>query len=79
MRKTFILIACILIFTSLLSQAQTEQGKFVIGGTSTFGLMGTGNDLMSIGISTIKYKSDADGFEEHDPEKITSINSRTKR
>lgn len=74
MRKTFILIVSVFIINSLVCKAQTEQGRFIIGGTSTFGLMGTGSDIMSIGVTTVKYKSDADGYEEPDADKMTSFN-----
>lgn len=74
MRKTIILIVSILFFNSFVLDAQTDRGRIVVGGTSTFGLMGTGNDVMSIGVSTIKFKSDIDGFEEDEADKVTSIN-----
>jgi len=74
MRKTIILITSILILNSLVIKAQTDKGRIVIGGTSTFGLVGTGNDIMNFGVSTIKFKSDADGFEEPESDKLTSIN-----
>ena len=65
-------IACF-IFSSA-SMAQTDQGKFLVGVSSTLSLAGTGSSLMSLGFSTMKYKSDSDDFEERDPDKETSFN-----
>ena len=65
-------IACF-IFSSE-SMAQTDQGKFLVGVSSSLSLAGTGSSLMSLGFSTMKYKSDSDDFEERDPDKETSFN-----
>lgn len=65
-------ILCILSFTFL--KAQTIQGKFFVGISSSFSIAGTGSDLMSLGFTSYKYKSDADGFVEADPDKSFGIN-----
>lgn len=71
-------MSVILFWNVSFTNAQTEQGKIVIGTSSTFGLMGVGSDLMSIGFSNIKYKSDADSYSEPDPDKQTSVNISPK-
>lgn len=74
MRKAIILIAGIIFTCSLTLQAQTERGRFVIGANSNYSLMGADANIMSIGFSTVKNKSDADGYEEPDPDKISTFN-----
>ena len=74
MKKLLLFTTAIFICNLSILTAQTEKGKFAVGISSTFGLMGTGSDAMSIGQSTVKYKSDASGFEEPDPDKMTSFN-----
>ncbi len=59
-------------------EAQTEQGNVMVGSSSTFNMIGAGNDFVGIGFSSVKYKSDADGFEEPDPEKSTTFNLSPK-
>ena len=54
-------------------KAQTGQGNVLLGVSSSLSLAGTGSDLMTIGFSTTKYKSDLDGFEEPEPDKSRSI------
>jgi hypothetical protein len=61
-----------------LVNAQTNQGNVLLGVTSTLSIAGAGSDLMNIGFSSVKQKSDADGFEESDPDKMTSINLMPK-
>jgi hypothetical protein len=57
-----------------LLNAQTNQGKVLVGVSSTFSLIGTSTDLMNLGYSSMNFKSDADGFKESDPDKMTNIN-----
>lgn len=45
-----------------------------MGVSSTFSIAGTAPDLMSVGFMSLKYKSDEEGYEEPDPDKITSFN-----
>jgi hypothetical protein len=54
--------------------AQMNQGKVLLGVSSAISLSAAGSELMSLGFSSIKYKSDADGFEEPEPSKMTSFN-----
>ncbi len=55
-------------------KAQTNQGNVLVGVSSTLSLTGQSSDLMNIGYSSVKLKSDADGFEESDPNKVITIN-----
>ncbi len=54
--------------------AQTSKGQVYIGVSSAFSLIGTGTDLMGFSFGTEKFKSDAEGFEESDPDKIIGFN-----
>ncbi|MCD4696335.1 MAG: outer membrane beta-barrel protein [Bacteroidales bacterium] len=73
--KKFLLFIVVICFCNLsVTKAQTNQGNTLIGVSSTLGLIGTGSDLMGIGFSSMKFKSDADDFEESDTDKMTSIN-----
>ena len=74
---TLISVFVLTIGTGLLN-AQTSQGSVLIGVSSTLSLAGSGSDLMGLGFSSIKYKSDIDGFENSDSDKMTSINLQPK-
>src|SRR5690606_23548425 len=77
--KKVALLAVILITINIgLLKAQTDQRKIMVGLSSTLSLAGTGSDLINIGFSSVKYKSDADGFEEADPDKTISVNFSPK-
>ena len=73
MKKVLLIIAfCFLNLTFL--RAQTNKGKVLLGVSSTLSLAGTGSDLMTLGYTTMKSKSDADGYEDSDPSKTISFN-----
>ena len=74
MKKVLLFIVAICFCSLSVTKAQTNQGNTLIGVSSTLSLIGNGSDLMGIGFSSIKEKSDADGYEESDPDKMTSIN-----
>ncbi len=74
MKKLNLLIVLMLTIGFGMLQAQTNKGTVLLGVSSTLSLAGTGSDLMNIGISSVKYKSDADGYVEPDPDKMTSFN-----
>jgi len=61
-----------LCFNSL--TAQTNKGQVFMGVSTAFAVAGTGTDLMGIAFTTEKYKSNAEGYEESDPDKQTSFN-----
>ena len=78
MKKTFLLI----IFAGLLYtpdiHAQFSKGKVLLGLSTRMGLYdmasSTSTDIFSLGFTSIKHKSDADGYEEPEADKFTSFN-----
>ncbi|MFW6328135.1 MAG: outer membrane beta-barrel protein [Bacteroidota bacterium] len=74
MKKLSLLLLGALIMGLTGLKAQVNQGKIILGLSSSFGVTNTSTDFMNIGFSTVKEKSDADGFEEGDPSKMTRIN-----
>lgn len=74
MKILSLLVSFFFIFNLTLLNAQTKQGKILVGVSSTLSLAGTGSDLMTLGYTNTKYKSDADGFKESDPDKTLSLN-----
>lgn len=74
MKAVSLFLSLFFVINFTLLNAQTEQGKILVGVSSTLSLAGTGSDIMTLGYSNTKYKSDADGFEESDPDKTVSIN-----
>lgn len=73
MKKVLLFIVAICFCNLSVTKAQTNKGNTLIGVSSTLSLIGNGSDLMGVGFSSIKEKSDADGDEES-PDKMTSIN-----
>ncbi|UCH14680.1 MAG: outer membrane beta-barrel protein [Bacteroidales bacterium] len=79
MKTLSVLIIIIVAFNLKGLKAQTEQGKFLVGVSSTLNIAGIrGGELMSLGFTSSKYKSDAAGFEEREPYKTTGINMSPK-
>ena len=75
--KKVLLMTVLCVFNYSILKAQTNKGKVFIGVSSTFkgfSVGETGSDLMTLGFSSEKVKSDADGFEESDSYKTTSFN-----
>ena len=74
MKKKLLFAVIFLTINVGLLIAQTNQGNVLVGVSSTLSLAGTGSDLMNLGFSSVKYKSDADGYDEPDADKMTNIN-----
>jgi len=74
MKRIKILTISLITINIGLLKAQTNQGRVLLGVSSELSIAGTGTNLLNIGYSSINYKSDADGFEESDPDKTTGIN-----
>ena len=72
-RSSFLTVGLIAISIGFLN-AQTNQGKFIVGVSSTNSFLSSGPDILKLGYTTTKSKSDADGFEESEPDKSFSIN-----
>lgn len=78
MKKFIEVLTLALLLLPAFIYAQTEQGRIMAGLSTRIGMPvfteTMMSDVFSLGFSTIKNKSDADDFEEPDPDKITSIN-----
>ena len=57
----------------MLVKSQIGQGKILVGVSSMMPLLGTGNNFLSVGYSTLKQKSNATGYVEQDPTKNLNI------
>lgn len=78
MTKTTVLAVLFFAMSFGLLQAQTNHGDFMLGAHSSLNLSGSGGELMGLGFSRIKFKSDRDGFNEADPDKAVSLNFTPK-
>ena len=78
MKKLILLtgILCVLNLTML--KAQTEQGTFLLGLSSSIGLSGPSTDLTSLEFSTSKEKSDGSDINGSGPVKFSSFNLSPK-
>lgn len=74
MKKITLLAVVLTVVSCGLLKAQTNKGRILIGVTSSLSLTGTGSDLMTLGFSTMKVKSDAVGYEEPEPDRTVSLN-----
>jgi len=54
--KKLLSVTVFIVICSLLIEAQTSQGNFLVGISSSLSVAGTGPDLMSIGYSTTGIK-----------------------
>ena len=68
------LITVLCFFTLSVLEAQINKGRMLIGISTSFTYVNFGSDLMSLGFTSIKQKSDAPGYVEPDPSKMTTIN-----
>ena len=74
MTKTTVLAVLFFACSFGLLQAQTNKDNFMVGASSSLSLVGGGSELMGLGFSTLKFKSDRSGFEESDADKQVSFN-----
>ncbi len=74
MKKAILLITVLCVFTLSVLQAQINKGRSIIGVSTSFSYVNFGSDIMSLGFTSIKQKSNAAGYVEPDPEKMTTIN-----
>jgi hypothetical protein len=65
MKKTILLIAVLSLLFSIIMEAQIKRNTLLIS---------AGSNIMNIGFSSIKHKSDATGYTEPTPEKRISFN-----
>lgn len=83
MKRKLILILTLGILPVLTLFGQTDQGKVLLGISSRFGLSPLEEglsypDMMTLGFSTIKFKSDASGEEESEAMKFNCFNFTPK-
>ena len=79
MKKTLPAIILAFCICFAYGQSQTLKGNGFIAASTTFGVFGSvgggsSGQLASIGFSSIKLKSDAQGFSEPEPDKFSSFN-----
>jgi len=71
----FIIATCFLTFS--VARAQIAKGKILVGISSGLNVsesIATGSDFVGLKFGSIKFKSNASGYEEPEPVKTTSIN-----
>jgi hypothetical protein len=73
-KLTFTIVLLIGIFSIPYIKAQTEAGIFLLGLSSGYNISSGSTDLMTIGFSSTKLKSNASGYTEPDPDKATLLN-----
>ena len=82
MKKSFFFFAMLIGFFSFpIIKAQTSAGTMLLGlstGINITGEFSSGSNLFSMGFSSTKYKSNASGYTEPDPDKATSVNLMPK-
>jgi len=82
MRKLTLITLFLFVISIGLLKAQTAKGNVLLGASSSLNLTSddpdADTDIMGIGFTTVKQKSDAQGFNEPDPDKITSFNLSPK-
>lgn len=74
MKKLIILIYVLFYFSLSVTEAQIEKGKIMIGVSTSFSYINFGSDLMSLGFTSIKQKSNAPGYVEPAAQKWTTFN-----
>lgn len=74
MKRIALLMIALGVLNLSRTEAQTQQGKIMVGVSSALSLTGTGSNLMSFGYSTTKYKSNASGYTSPPSDKVTSFN-----
>jgi opacity protein-like surface antigen len=74
MKKTFFLIMTLCLFALSVTEAQVNKGRVLLGVSTSFSYVNYGSDLMSLGFTTIKQKSNSSEITESDPEKVTTFN-----
>lgn len=74
-KATFgIILLCIFSLSSI--NAQTDQGKFLLGSSTSIGFWGSSNEFMNIGFTSTKSKSD--NYTDDDADKQINLNLQPK-
>ena len=74
MKKMIMLITVLSFFTLSVMEAQINKGRTLIGVSTSFSYVNFGSDIMSLGFTTIRQKSNAPGYVEPAAEKVTTLN-----
>jgi outer membrane protein len=74
MKKLIMLVTALSFFSLTVLEGQINQGRMLIGVATSINYMSFGSDLMNLGFTTVKQKSNAPGYVEPDAEKTTTIN-----
>jgi hypothetical protein len=74
MKNILFIITALLISSFNCLYAQTSKGTTLLGISSNINLSSPGPEFMNLGFSSIKYKSDAQGFYEPEADKSMSFN-----
>jgi len=74
MKKTIILITALCFFALSVVEAQVNRGRILLGVSTSFSYINYGSDLMSLGFTSVKQKSNTTGFIAPEAEKITTLN-----
>jgi outer membrane protein len=74
MKKIIILIPVLFYFSLSVTKAQIGKGKIMIGVSTSFSYINYGSDLMSLGFTSIKQKSNAPVYVEPPAQKWTTFN-----
>jgi hypothetical protein len=74
MKKIIMMITILCFFTLSVAEAQVNKGRSLIGVSTSFSYINYGSDIMSLGFTSVKQKSNAAGYVEPAAEKITTLN-----
>lgn len=78
MKKIIFIALAIFTLTATTTKAQTDQGNFLLGASSNYsfssGEFGGGSGILTLGYTSVNYKSDRDGYTEPDPDKELNLN-----
>lgn len=74
MKRTILLTTLLCFFALSAMEAQVNKGRMLLGVSTSFSYVNFGSDLLDLGFSTIKQKSNAAGYVEPAADKMTTLN-----
>jgi hypothetical protein len=74
MRKIYILIGVLCLYSLSATEAQINKGRVLTGISTSFSYINYGSDLMTLGFTSIKQKSNATGYVESPAQKLITFN-----
>ncbi len=78
MKKLTLATLLLLAISFGLLKAQTTKGNILLGASTVFNIGGNNSDITGFGFSSIKHKSNAQNYNEPDPDKLTGFNLSPK-